>query len=49
MMPDDVGVLTDDADETLTRDFLRAVQTCDFPYLDPEIQNLLLGNGCILM
>mmetsp|Transcript_12064 Transcript_12064/g.22465 ORF Transcript_12064/g.22465 Transcript_12064/m.22465 type:complete len:530 (-) Transcript_12064:34-1623(-) len=38
MTQDDVGVLTD-ADETLTRDFLRAVQTCDFPQLNPETQN----------
>ncbi|KAL7543801.1 hypothetical protein ACHAXR_013143 [Thalassiosira sp. AJA248-18] len=38
MTPDDVGVLTD-ADETLTRDFLRAVQTCDMPELNPETQN----------
>jgi len=38
MTPDDVGVLTD-ADETLTRDFLRAVQTCEMPQLNPETQN----------
>mmetsp|Transcript_15876 Transcript_15876/g.34351 ORF Transcript_15876/g.34351 Transcript_15876/m.34351 type:complete len:533 (-) Transcript_15876:46-1644(-) len=38
MTPEDVGVLTD-ADETLTRDFLRAVQTCDMPELNPETQN----------
>lgn len=38
MTPDDIGVITD-ADETLTRDFLRAVQSCDFPQLDPEKQN----------
>lgn len=38
MTPDDVGVLTD-ADETLTRDFLRAVQTCDLPELNPQKQN----------
>ena len=38
MTEDDVGVITD-ADETPTRDFLRAVQSCDFPQLDPEVQN----------
>ena len=36
--PDDIGVLTD-ADETPTRDFLRAAQSCDMPYLDPKRQN----------
>ena len=38
MTPDDIGVLTD-ADETPTRDFLRAAQSCDMPYLDPKRQN----------
>lgn len=38
MTPDDIGVLTD-ADETPTRDFLRAVQMCDMPQFDPEKQN----------
>ena len=38
MGPDDVGVLTD-ADETPTRDFLRAVQACDFPQLEPATQD----------
>lgn len=38
MTADDVGVLTD-ADETLTRDFLRAVQTCEIPQLDPARQD----------
>ncbi|KAL9183776.1 hypothetical protein ACHAXT_004632 [Thalassiosira profunda] len=38
MTPDDIGVLTD-ADETPTRDFLRAVQMCDMPELDPEEQD----------
>lgn len=38
MTEHDVGVITD-ADETPTRDFLRAVQSCDFPQLDPELQN----------
>jgi len=38
MTPDDIGVLTD-ADETPTRDFLRAAQTCEFPHLDPATQN----------
>ena len=38
MTPDDIGVLTD-ADETPTRDFLRAVRTCDMPQFDPAKQN----------
>lgn len=38
MTPDDIGVLTD-ADETPTRDFLRAVQMCDMPQFDPEKQD----------
>ncbi|KAL7550649.1 hypothetical protein ACHAWF_013862 [Thalassiosira exigua] len=38
MTEDDVGVLTD-ADETPSRDFLRAVQTCEFPELNPKTQN----------
>jgi len=38
MTRDDIGVLTD-ADETLSRDFLRAMQICDVPQLDPEMQD----------
>ena len=38
MTPDDVGILTD-ADETVSRDFLRAVQSCDFPQFDAETEN----------
>jgi hypothetical protein len=38
MTPDDIGILTD-ADETPTRDFLRAMQICDIPQLDPITQN----------
>jgi hypothetical protein len=38
MTRDDIGVLTD-ADETFTRDFLRAAQMCDIPELNPETQN----------
>ena len=38
MTEHDVGVIAD-ADETPTRDFLRAVQSCVFPQLDPELQN----------
>lgn len=37
MTQDDVGILTD-ADETVTRDFLRAVQSCDFPQFDAETE-----------
>ena len=37
MTVDDVGVLTD-ADEKPTRDFLRDVQACGFPQLDPARQ-----------
>ena len=35
MRPDDVGLLSD-ADEIVSRDFLRAVQTCDLPELQPD-------------
>ena len=38
MTPDDIGVITD-ADETPTRDMLRAAQTCDFPHLNHDTQN----------
>jgi hypothetical protein len=38
MTKDDIGVLTD-ADECLTRDFLRAMQICELPHLNPETQN----------
>jgi hypothetical protein len=38
MTRNDIGVLTD-ADETPSRDFLRAMQICDVPELDPETQN----------
>lgn len=38
MTKDDVGILTD-ADETPTRDMIRAAQMCDMPELDPEKQN----------
>jgi hypothetical protein len=34
MTPEDVGVVAD-IDEVFSRDFLRAVQTCDFPELNP--------------
>ena len=34
MTPDDVGILSD-TDETFTRDFLRALQTCDVPEFRP--------------
>ena len=35
MTPDDVGIVAD-ADEFISRDFLRAIQTCDFPELRPN-------------
>lgn len=35
MLPEDVGIMSD-ADEFFSRDFLRAVQTCDFPALRPD-------------
>jgi hypothetical protein len=35
MQPDDVGIMSD-MDEVFSRDFLRAVQTCDFPELRPD-------------
>ena len=35
MMPEDVGLMSD-ADEIVSRDFLRAIQTCDFPELQPD-------------
>ena len=35
MTPDDVGILSD-TDETFTRDFLLALQTCDVPEFRPE-------------
>ncbi|KAI2502662.1 hypothetical protein MHU86_11787 [Fragilaria crotonensis] len=35
MMPSDVGIMSD-TDEVVSRDFLRAVQTCDFPELRPD-------------
>jgi Glycosyltransferase family 17 len=35
MTPDDLGILSD-IDEVFSRDFLRAVQTCDFPELRPN-------------
>ena len=38
MTGDDIGVLAD-ADETPSRDFLRAMQICDVPELDRETQN----------
>ncbi len=38
MTPDDVGILTD-ADETVSRDFLRAVQSCDLPQFDAATEN----------
>ena len=38
MTADDIGVITD-ADETPTRDFLRAAQTCDMPEFKPNIQD----------
>ena len=38
MTPEDIGILSD-ADETPSRDFLRALQTCDIPQLDYERQN----------
>jgi hypothetical protein len=34
MTSEDVGVVAD-IDEVFSRDFLRAVQTCDFPELNP--------------
>jgi hypothetical protein len=34
MTPEDVGLMAD-IDETFSRDFLRAVQTCDFPQFQP--------------
>ena len=38
MKLEDVGILTD-ADETVSRDFLRALQSCDFPQFDVETEN----------
>lgn len=38
MKEDDIGILSD-ADETLTRDFLRAIQMCDIPQLNADTQN----------
>lgn len=35
MLPEDVGIMSD-IDEVFSRDFLRAVQTCDFPELQPD-------------
>ncbi|KAL3763057.1 hypothetical protein ACHAWU_007763 [Discostella pseudostelligera] len=35
MRPDDIGILSD-ADETFTRDFLRAMQICDVPEFRPN-------------
>jgi hypothetical protein len=35
MRPNDVGIMSD-ADEVVSRDFLRAVQSCDFPELRPD-------------
>ena len=35
MLPEDVGIMSD-VDEVFSRDFLRAVQTCDFPELRPD-------------
>jgi hypothetical protein len=35
MIPEDVGIMSD-SDEFFSRDFLRAVQTCDFPALRPD-------------
>ena len=50
MRPDDVAIIAD-ADETYTRDFLRALQICDIPELRPG-QNCrtpkLIGSTLIL-
>ncbi|KAI2501943.1 hypothetical protein MHU86_12496 [Fragilaria crotonensis] len=35
MLPEDVGIMSD-SDEFFSREFLRAVQTCDFPALQPD-------------
>ncbi len=35
MRPDDIGIISD-ADETFTRDFLRAIQVCDIPEFRPN-------------
>ena len=34
MKPDDVAIIAD-ADETFTRDFIRALQVCDIPQFEP--------------